>query len=120
MTLRFLLSGLTALGVLLLVRPVSGDSSPVCDRGDFKFGPNCIHEVTLPQTASSAYDSPLTLSTVYRPTRSGGQIVWGENPGRVVESVADHLRIVLQLKTKDGSTLNLDETYPWNGFKYAQ
>jgi hypothetical protein len=120
MTFRSLLLGITVLGSLFSVRPVSADSGPACDRGDLRLGPNCVHEVTLTQTASSEYDSPVTFSTVYRPTKDGQQVVWGEDPGRVVESATNHIRIKLQLKLKDGSTVNIDETYKWDGSKYTQ
>lgn len=103
--------------LILLASPAV--AGPTCLAGDTQKGPNCVHEWIAPASASSDYAEEIPWSTVYRPQGRGQKVVWGELPGRVIESSPRHIRIVLDLVTREGDRIHIDSVYTWDGQRYS-
>jgi hypothetical protein len=71
---------------LLVASPALAHS---CDKGDWKDGPNCIHQVDLPP----AHGNPQTKSTVYRVNSKGTKRVVWKGYGGVIKSTVEELLI---------------------------
>lgn len=102
---------LTLLAFFLVVFSVKTASA--CEAGDKEMGPNCIHIVWSEPTASSEYETPMPVSTVYRLQAGVKVLVWQGN-GVVEISTVKLLKVVLDVKLKDlPQKLHMEETYQW-------
>lgn len=61
----------------------------VCDAGDVRMGPNCVH-VEMAVTTSGV---PIVLSSVYRTVEGKKHYVWGQELGLIVESDSAHILV---------------------------
>lgn len=90
--------------VLLATYPAVGKG--VCDEGDARKGPNCIH---VEWVKAGSFSHP--FSTVYRVSGKTKTVVWDEQ-GVVLKSTAAYLVVAKHLESKD---LRCD----WQGTRYA-
>lgn len=98
---------LAILLVLLATYPTDSGAKGVCDKGDIRMGPNCIHRSWV---KIGSWNKP--FSTVYRVKSKKKVIVWNEE-GWVHKSKAAYLIVTQHMI--DGQ-LRCD----WQGTRYAE
>ena len=98
------------LALLFIVAfPTEGGAKSVCDEGDERMGPNCIH-VTWGPVGWGSFKHP--FSTVYRMSGKKKTVVW-DGQGWVLKSTAEYLVLTVHQVDKD-------QQCDWQGTRYAE